>query len=89
MRVIPQADEVRRLVVRTFEEFGAGQEALADLSETILIDDGRYRGRSYRAEEWMAMWLVEIGLLQFYDGNGNMLLTINLFEEWEPQRMAA
>jgi hypothetical protein len=89
MRASPQADEVRRLVVRTFEEFGVDQETLGDLSETILIDDGRYRGRSYRAEEWMAMWLVEIGLLQFYDAKGNMLLTINLFEEWEPQRMAA
>ncbi|HUY90282.1 MAG TPA: hypothetical protein VMV10_16215 [Pirellulales bacterium] len=89
MRVIPQANEVRRLVVRTFEDFGADHEALGDLNETILIDDGRYRGRSYRAEEWLAMWLVEIGLLQFYDAKGNMLLTINLFEEWEPQRMAA
>lgn len=89
MRVIPQADEVRRLVVRTFEDFGAAADSLGDLNETILIDDSRYRGRSYRAEEWMAMWLVEIGLLQFYDERGNMLLTINLFEEWEPQRMAA
>ncbi|HVX61622.1 MAG TPA: hypothetical protein VHC19_13500 [Pirellulales bacterium] len=89
MRIIPQADEVRRLVVRTFEDFGAATDSLGDLNETILIDDGRYRGRSYRAEEWMAMWLVEIGLLQFYDERGNMLLTINLFEEWEPQRMAA
>lgn len=89
MRIIPQANEVRRLVVRTFEEFGAAADSLGDLSETILIDDGRYRGRSYRAEEWMAMWLVEIGLLQFYDAKGNMLLTINLFKEWEPQRLAA
>lgn len=89
MRVIPQADEVRRLVVRTFEDFGAEEEMLGDLNETILIDDGRYRGRSYRAEEWLAMWLVEIGLLQFYDAQGNMLRSINLFEEWKPQRMAA
>lgn len=89
MRIAPQADEVRRIVIHTFEDFGVDREDLSDLSETILIDDGRYRGRSYRADEWMAMWLVEIGLLQFYDAKGNMLLTINLFEEREPQRMAA
>ena len=37
----------------------------------------------------MAMWLLEIGIVQFYDADGNMLLTVNLLEELEPQRMAA
>jgi hypothetical protein len=37
----------------------------------------------------MAMWLVEVGIVQFYDAEGNILQTVNLFEEREPQRMAA
>ena len=35
------------------------------------------------------MWLVDVGLVQFYDEQGNMLRTINLLLELEPQRMAA
>jgi hypothetical protein len=30
-----------------------------------------------------------VGLVQFYDTAGNMLRTVNVFEEIEPQRMAA
>ena len=45
--------------------------------------------RTYRAGDYFAMWLVEIGLLQFYDPYGNMLRTVNLFEENTPQRAAA
>jgi hypothetical protein len=37
----------------------------------------------------MAMWMIEVGLVQFYDANGNMLRTINLFEEVKPMTIAA
>ena len=37
----------------------------------------------------MAMWLADIGLIQFYDCEGNMLRTVNLFAEIAPLRMAA
>ena len=56
---------------------------------TILVDGGRCAGRSYRAGDHMAMWLVDIGIIQFYDGEGNMLQTINLLRELELDRMAA
>ena len=59
------------------------------LDETILVDDGRYAARTYKADGYMAMWLLQIGIVQFYDAEGNMLLTVNLLEELEPQRMAA
>jgi hypothetical protein len=36
----------------------------------------------------MAMWMIEVGLVQFYDADGNMLRTINLFKELEPLKMA-
>jgi hypothetical protein len=60
-----------------------------EIDETILIDQGRYVARSYRTEGYMAMWLVEVGIVQFYDDLGQMLATINLFELLRPQRMVA
>ena len=89
MIVAPHPAEIRDLVFRTFLEFDADEDALADLDERMLIDDGKYFARSYRADGLLAMWLVEVGIVQFYDGEGNMLRTVNLFEEVRPQRMAA
>jgi hypothetical protein len=37
----------------------------------------------------MAMWMIRVGILQFYDAEGDMLCTINLVRELEPQRVAA
>jgi len=89
MRVNPQPFEVRQLVAQTFEVFGAGEDSLEDLDETILIEDGKYMARSYRVDGLMAMWLIEVGIVQFYDADGSMLRTINLLEETEPIRAAA
>ncbi|HVC98227.1 MAG TPA: hypothetical protein VND64_31440 [Pirellulales bacterium] len=89
MRVSPSANVVRELVCRTFRTLSFRKAARSDLNETILIDEGRCVGRSYRAGGLMAMWMVEVGLVQFYDAEGNMLQTVNLFEGVEPQRMAA
>jgi hypothetical protein len=87
MRVQPEPHEVRTLVVQSFRDIELGTPL--DLEENILIDEGRYFGRSYRAGDLMAMWMIEVGLVQFYNADGNMLKTINLFEEAEPLKMAA
>ena len=89
MRTDPLPYEVRELVLRTFEDFDVDIFSPQDLDETILMDRGRYAARTYKADGYMAMWLVRIGIVQFYDAEGNMLLTVNLLEEFEPQRMAA
>ncbi len=89
MRLSPPPEEVRELVVRCFEEFGVSGLGTLAIKETILIDDGRYVARSYRTRGYMAMWLIEAGLVQFYGEDGAMLRTINLLRELEPQRMAA
>jgi len=89
MRVSPQPYEVRQLVARTFEVLTAGDLCLEDLDESILIQDGMYMARSYRVDGLMAMWLIEVGIVQFYDADGAMLRTINLLEETEPIRAAA
>src|SRR5487761_1360508 len=56
MRVHPRADEVRQLVKQTFGDLGIDDDLADDLNETILIDDGTYRGRSYQTEGYFAMW---------------------------------
>jgi len=66
----------------------SGQNS-SEIKETILIDQGRYVARSYCIEGYLAMWLVAVGILQFYDNCGRMLATINLFESLRPQRAAA
>ncbi|MGA2258917.1 MAG: hypothetical protein ABSG53_29970 [Thermoguttaceae bacterium] len=62
---------------------------LPEIDETILIDEGHYVARSYRTKGYMAMWLVAVGIVQFYDERGQMLATINLFELLRPQKIAA
>jgi hypothetical protein len=89
MRTDPLPYEVRELVVRTFQSLDVAVAGPFDLEETILIDDGRYAARSYKADDCLAMWLVEIGIVQFYDADGNMLCTVNISEEFEPHRVAA
>ncbi|MGA2622042.1 MAG: hypothetical protein ABSF26_31000 [Thermoguttaceae bacterium] len=59
------------------------------LEETILIDAGRCVARSYRTAGYWAMWLIPLGLVQFYNARGEMLATINLFRSLRPARMAA
>lgn len=83
----PSPTLVRELVVEQFRRYGV--EEVREPAETILIRDGRYRGRSYRAEGFLAMWMIEVGLLQFYAADGEMLATIHLFDRPVSQRLAA
>jgi hypothetical protein len=89
MRTDPRPIDIRRLVIQMLADFGARVFTFHDLNETVVIDGGRYLARSYRADGYMAMWLVDVGIVQFYDAEGEMLATVNLFESFEPQRMAA
>jgi hypothetical protein len=89
MTATPQPDRVRQLIARTFEEFGVPIDNELELNETLLIESRRLVARSYRAGDLMAMWLIGAGLVQFYDGDGAMLRTVNLFKFVQPKRMAA
>lgn len=89
MIVAVDAVEVRRIVVQTFLEFDIAEDALSDLEEIMLNEEDRYFARTYLAGNLFAMWLVEVGILQFYDAEGNMLRTVNLLEQRRPKRMAA
>jgi hypothetical protein len=83
------AADVRHLVSRYFLELGLEPDEVSDLQENIRIDRGQCVARCYRVAEMFAMWLIDCGVLQFYDADGEMLHTINLFTELQPQRAAA
>jgi hypothetical protein len=59
------------------------------MQENIRIDRGRCVARCYRLSEMFAMWLIDCGVVQFYDADGNKLHMVNLFNELQPQRAAA
>jgi len=89
MTIAPQPEQVRELVARVFEEFGIEDSNVGRLNETLLIKAGRHVARTYRAEGLMAMWLLRAGVVQFYDSNGAMLRTVNLFKRLRPRPVAA
>lgn len=84
----PHPADVRTIVYRTLLDYGVSEEELTDLSETILIDRGRYTARTYRSGGLFAMWMVDVGLLQFYDSAGELLRSVNLFDELQSLRRA-
>ena len=76
MIVTPHATEIRELVTRTFQYFDVAVAELLDLQETLRLEGGKLLAPTARAGDFMAMWLLEVGLLQFYDAQGHMLFTI-------------
>lgn len=89
MQVAHSPADVRELVVAQFRRYGIEAEQADAPAETILIRDGKYRGRSYRSSGLLAMWMIEIGLVQFYAADGAMLTTISLYDKPSAQRVAA
>jgi hypothetical protein len=89
MRVEPRPGHVRRLVLGVFRSLGEATPSVFDVEESVMIDRGQCLGRKYRADRFTAVWLIDVGLIRFYDCRGKMLRTINLFEKLAPQRMAA
>ena len=89
MRLHMNAADERRLVTHYFLDLGVDSVEVEDLQENIRIDQGRCVARCYRVAEMFAMWMIDLGMLQFYDADGEMLHTVNLFTELQPQRAAA
>lgn len=90
MLVSPNTSEVRWIVDETFRRhFCLTENELAELTETPMIEGGRCIARSYRVSTFLAMWLVDVGILQFYDESGHMLRRANLFSEVQPRAAAA
>ena len=86
MTISPNAAQVRHIVQNSFSNLGFRNDELAELDETLLVQDGRVYARSYRLQEHLAMWLIASGIIQFYDEEGRMISTKNLLLEVTPQR---
>jgi hypothetical protein len=71
------------------QSFGASVFSDLQVEETLLVQDGRCMARSYRTCDYFAMWLIEVGLLQFFNAEGDVLLVLNLLEDSAPGKVAA
>lgn len=89
MDAVVLPEDVSQLVAKMFLRFGARLRSPADIDETILVGNGRYLARSYRADGLMAMWFVAEGIVQLYDAAGDLLRTVSLSEQIRPHRAAA
>lgn len=90
MLVSPSDHEVRWIVEQSLQRYFEIPEAeLTDIIETPVLDSGRCIARCYRISNLLAMWLKDVGILQFYDDRGRMLRRANLFAEIEPRAAAA
>ena len=81
--------DVRQLVLVTLSRLRSIVTTTTDIEEVLLIQDGSYMGRSYRTDDYMAMWMPSIELIQFYDAEGNLAHSINLTTPPADQLQAA
>lgn len=90
MLVSPTTAEVRWIVEQSFQRyFEISSDDLQDLIELPMIEDGRCMARTYRVSNLLAMWLKDVGILQFYDEQGRMLRRANLFADIDGPTAAA
>ena len=63
MRVAPQPAEIRQLVTHILRTLGSSLPDLANLSETVLLDEGRYQlapleqNRLFRSRALPGFWI--------------------------------
>ena len=89
MVVLPQPQEVKQLVVRTFLDLGATSRSLFSLHETLLVHGKRCMARAYRVEDYRALWSIDDGTVEFYDAAGSLLRVVNLLQQRLAHSMAA
>jgi hypothetical protein len=82
-------ETIRQLVIDQFSRLCDSFRADLDLHERVKIERGRPVARCYHGGTLMAMWMVDIGLVQFYDQQGNMLQTWSLLPTATAERKAA
>ena len=65
--------EMRQVVVNRFQQHDSRAMADGELEERVRVESGKVVAYCYRAGNLFAMWMIEIGLVQFYDSDGNLL----------------
>lgn len=81
--------EMRRMVLDGFQQHFSRKISGGDVEERVRIEEGKAVAYCYRTENLFAMWMVPIGLVQFYDDQGNMLHTLDLMAPVNHERRAA
>lgn len=81
--------EIRDLVVQTFDRFGLNPAQLAGLEDSVLLYNGRYFGRSFRAGGYQAVWLADVHLISIYDPQGALVRTLDLRYESDAEATKA
>ncbi len=81
--------EMRRVVLDGFQQHYTQDLSGDDLEERVRIEEGKVVAYCYRTENLFAMWMVQVGLVQFYDDQGNLVQTLDLIAPVTPQRRAA
>ena len=89
MTIAPHPAEIRHIVFRTLQEVGAAVDSVDEIHETILVDAGNCIARTYFADNYRAVWLLNEGVLQFTTKDGKLLRIVNLYEEIPVVRLAA
>ena len=80
----PNPTEVRRLVLRKFEQLGRIFLAAEELCETVRFSTFGSPGRRYHAADMLAEWIRDEGILRFFDAGGNLVDSINLWTSTTP-----
>ncbi len=81
--------QMRQVVLDRFQQHHPQRLAGSDIEERVRMEGGRVVAYCYRADDLFAMWLIEIGLVQFYDQDGNLLQAFELLTETRADRRAA
>ncbi len=81
--------EMRQLVLDGFQRHQQRKLVQGDLEQRVRVEAGKVVAYCYRAENLFAMWMVQIGLVQFYDGQGNLLQLLDLTAPETEVRRAA
>lgn len=89
MRTALSPETVREIVACILKDLGRGPAKLTDVKETVFLNGSECMARSYRYDGWMAMWLVEDGIVQFYDAEGEMLRTLSFLDKPNHDNVAA
>jgi hypothetical protein len=92
MNALPHPEQIREIVLRTFAELRGRPVARPDLTETVLIRDGNYYGRAYRAGGLLATLEARSATLNFLTREGQLLRSVCFHGESQlpvPQRQAA
>ena len=84
MQTLPRSESIREIVLCTFSDLCRRIISRAAVSETVLIRQGFYYGRAYRAGGFLATLIAETGTLSFYTDEGQLLRTISLAEIEQP-----